>query len=292
MFKVLITGANGQVGKELIKFKPNSFEIFAFDSKSLDITNQSIVNETIQKIKPDLIINAAAYTAVDKAESEPIRCFDVNEKGVRNLAIAADYIGCPIFHISTDYVFDGKGEIPYTENDPTSPIGVYGKSKLAGELTLINSHVPSIILRTSWVFGREGNNFVKTMLRLGQERESLGIVADQYGCPTSAASIAQVLWELAAKYHQDKKLNWGIYHFCNSDKTNWFSFASEIFQQAYELKVIAKQPQIKPIKSFEYPTPAQRPEWSVLDCTKIEELLEFKVPLWKTELTSVLKELK
>lgn len=292
MFRVLVTGSNGQVGQELMRYKPIGLEVIGLNSTELDITNISLTNKIISKLCPDLIINAAAFTAVDKAESDPQRAFDVNEKGVINLANMAKQVQCPLFHISTDYVFDGKSKIPYKETHFTSPLGVYGKSKLAGEMALKNNLQKYIIIRTSWVFGSEGSNFVKTMLKLGKERENLGVVSDQYGCPTSSASIAHTLWSLVEKYQQNKSLPWGIYHFSNSPKTTWFEFASEIFKQASDLQIDLKISDLKAIKSADYPTPAKRPEWSVLDCYKIEELLQFKVPDWKNELQIVLKELK
>jgi len=206
MVKVLITGAAGQVGSELVKLAPAGFEVVSYDSSELDITNAQHVQQIVAEQAPALIINAAAYTAVDKAESDAERAYAVNETGVKNLAQAALALDIPVFHISTDYVFDGTATEPYKETDPVSPIGVYGASKLAGEQVLANSGVKHIILRTSWVFGAQGNNFVKTMLRLGKERDTLGIVADQHGCPTSSASIANVLWQLAQKYTKEGEL--------------------------------------------------------------------------------------
>lgn len=292
MVKVLITGAAGQVGFELVKLAPAGFEVVGYNSSELDITNGQQVQQIVAEKAPALIINAAAYTAVDKAESDAERAYAVNETGVKNLAEAALAIGIPVFHISTDYVFDGTATDPYKETDPVGPTGVYGASKLAGEQVLANSGVKHIILRTSWVFGAEGNNFVKTMLRLGKERDTLGVVADQHGCPTSAASIANVLWQLAQKYTAEGELPWGIYHFSNAPATTWHGFACEIFKQAVEAGFLERAPVVNPIKISDYPTPAKRPAWSVMDCSALENLLVSSVPGWQQELSAVLKQLK
>lgn len=292
MVKVLITGAVGQVGSELVKLAPADFEVVGYNSSELDITNSQQVQQIVAEQAPALIINAAAYTAVDKAESDVERAYAVNETGVKNLAQAALAMGIPVFHISTDYVFDGTATEPYKETDPVGPSGVYGASKLAGEQLLANSGVKHIILRTSWVFGAEGNNFVKTMLRLGKERDTLGVVADQYGCPTSAASIANVLWQLAQKYTEEGELPWGIYHFSNTPATTWHGFACEIFKQAVEAGFLERAPVVNPIKTSDYPTPAKRPAWSVMNCSNLVNLLGSAVPGWQQELSAVLKQLK
>ena len=292
MVKVLITGAAGQVGSEMVKLAPDGFDVVGYNSSELDITNALQVQQLVAEQAPTLIINAAAYTAVDKAESDAERAYAVNETGVKNLAEAALALGIPVFHISTDYVFDGTATAPYKETDPTNPQSIYGASKLAGEKLLAKTLNKHIILRTSWVFGAVGNNFVKTMLRLGKERDELAVVADQHGCPTSAASIANVLWQLAQKYVADNELPWGIYHFSNSPATTWHGFASEIFKQAVEAGVLEKAPVLNPIKTSDYPTPAKRPAWSVLDCSALVNLLGSAVPDWQQELSAVLKQLK
>ena len=288
MFKVLVTGAKGQVGSEIVKTVPAGFTVIGLGSNELDITNQQQVTAVIAQYKPDLIINAAAYTAVDKAESDSDNAYAVNQQAVAWLAQAAKQADIPFFHISTDYVFDGESTTPYKETDPVNPQSVYGMSKLAGEQVLAATHNKHIILRTSWVFGAEGNNFVKTMLRLGKERDELSVVADQHGCPTSARSIAEVLWQLAEKYMSERALPWGIYHFSNSPACTWHEFAVEIFQQAKERGLLENIPSVKSITSEDYPTPAKRPAWSVLDCNKIEFLLDKKVALWESELLSAL----
>lgn len=284
MFKVLVTGAKGQVGSEIVKAVPAGFTVIGLGSNELDITNQQQVTAVIAQYKPDLIINAAAYTAVDKAESDSDSAYTVNQQAVAWLAQAAKQADIPLFHISTDYVFDGESTTPYKETDPVNPQSVYGKSKLAGEQVLAATHNKHIILRTSWVFGATGNNFVKTMLRLGKERDELSVVADQHGCPTSASSIAKVLWQLAEKYKTERTLPWGIYHFSNSPACTWYEFACEIFGQAVKAGVLERKPVVQPITTAEYPTSAHRPSWSVLDCKKIEKLFGNALSKWQKEL--------
>lgn len=288
MFKVLVTGAKGQVGSELIKLAPAGFIVIGLGSAQLDITDQNQVNATVALHQPHLIINAAAYTTVDKAESDSDNAYAVNQQAVAWLAQAAKQADIPLFHISTDYVFDGESTTPYKETDPVNPQSVYGMSKLAGEQVLAATHNKHIILRTSWVFGAEGTNFVKTMLRLGKERGELSVVADQRGCPTSAASIAKTLWQLVEKYQQQGTLPWGIYNFTNYPACTWYEFAVEIFQQAKERGLLENIPSVKAITSEDYPTQAKRPAWSVLNCNKIEFLLDKKVALWGSELLSAL----
>lgn len=288
--RVLITGAHGQVGQELIRLAPADFTIMGFGSSELDISNPEQVVSRIREFKPQLIINAAAYTAVDKAETDSERAYAVNAKGAENLAASAATLGIPLLHISTDYVFGGDACAPYKETDPTGPTGVYGASKLAGELAVAKQCAQHVIMRTSWVFGAQGNNFVKTMLRLAQSRDVLGVVADQHGCPTSAASIAKALWSLASHYRNNGSLNWGTYHFSNMPATTWHNFAEEIFSQAVALKILAKAPQVNPINTQDYPTPARRPAWSVMDCSLIEEKLNITQSDWRDELREMLKE--
>ncbi len=276
--RVLITGAGGQVGSELSRLAPAEFEVHGLASADLDITDLDQVKAGVAKVQPGLIINAAAYTAVDKAESDAERAWAVNRDGVSNLAVAAKGLGVPVLHISTDYVFAGDADMPYSETDPTGPTGVYGASKLAGEKALAEACSRYIVLRTSWVFGAHGNNFVKTMLRLGNERDSLSVVADQRGGPTSAASIATALWTLAEIYRKGQELPWGIYHFSGAPYCSWFEFAEEIFRQAETLGLVQKSPQLSAITTADYHTDAQRPAWSVLDCRKLENACGIVTP--------------
>ncbi|MNZ37068.1 dTDP-4-dehydrorhamnose reductase [compost metagenome] len=289
--RVLVTGARGQVGFELLRRAPTGFIVTGLGSSELDITNEEQIQEAVARIRPQLIINAAAYTAVDKAESEPERAYTVNRDGVAHLAKAANETGIPLLHISTDYVFAGDADVPYRESDVTGPTGVYGASKLAGEQALVDLCARHLILRTSWVFGVHGNNFVKTMLRLGRERSELGVVADQHGCPTSAASIADALWHVAAKIRDEGTAAWGIYHFSGAPACTWHEFALEIFQQAHALGMIERQPLVNAIATRDYPTPAKRPAWSVMNSQKLQQTFGIAASDWHHDLLDVLQEL-
>ncbi|WP_417595268.1 dTDP-4-dehydrorhamnose reductase [Oceanospirillum sp.] len=308
MVKILITGANGQVGKSLVEQAPTTVsvsgadrekhgdgkivQVLACSSSELDITQADRVKAVMEQFQPDLIINAAAYTAVDKAEAEPDQAYAVNHDGVLNLAQEAKQRQIPVLHISTDYVFDGEKDTPYKETDSTSPESIYGASKLAGEQALQQSGALYLILRTSWVFGVHGGNFVKTMLRLAGERDALSVVADQQGAPTSAASIAETLWCFARQYFYTGSLDSGIYHFSNQPETTWHGFAIEIFAQAYGMGLLEKQPVVQGITTSEYPTPAKRPLNSRLDCTKVQRTLSIEIPQWQDELSRMLTKLK
>ncbi|MHA3025190.1 dTDP-4-dehydrorhamnose reductase [Chromohalobacter israelensis] len=289
--RVLITGARGQVGHELMKSAPDEVTAIGLGSDELDITNAEWVNDVVLSLTPDLIINAAAYTAVDKAESEPDLAYAVNRNGVAHLGGVADHLSVPLLHISTDYVFSGEGSKPYSESDATSPTGVYGSSKLAGERALMQTCARYMILRTSWVFGLHGKNFVKTMIRLGRERNELSIVDDQIGCPTSASGIAQALWRLVAEYKSTGKLHWGLYHLSGTPACSWYDFSEEIFQQAQQIGLLEKKPIIHRVTTQEFPTTAKRPAWSVLDSSLLYE--KHKIPSidWRVELRNVLSTL-
>lgn len=289
--RVLITGAHGQVGRELLRLATEGFEVVGMGSAELDIVDAGAVATALERLQPQLIVNAAAYTAVDKAESEPERAWAVNRDGVLHLAIAAEKLGIPVLHISTDYVFAGDACQPYRESDPTAPNGVYGTSKLGGEIALAAHCSRHIILRTSWVFGAHGHNFVKSMLRLGREREELGVVADQRGCPTSAASIAEALWSIASKYREQGSLPWGLYHFSGTPACSWHEFAVEIFRQAHEQGLLIKTPTVRAIATTDYPTPARRPVCSVMDTTKLAASLGVAGTSWKSDLKHILKSL-
>lgn len=287
--KVLITGARGQVGYELLRLAPEGFQVHGLGSTALDIADALEVFRIVDEFRPQLIINAAAYTAVDKAESDAERAFAVNRDGVANLAIAAERSSIPLMHISTDYVFAGDASMPYREDDPVGPTGVYGASKLAGEQVLAANCSRHIILRTSWVFGSHGNNFVKTMLRLGREREELSVVADQRGCPTSAASIARALWALAVQYRDSGSLQWGLYHFSGTPACSWHEFAVEIFRRAHESGLLKRTPLVHAIGTADYPTPAIRPAWSVLDCSRLLVTHDITPADWHMELEQTLE---
>lgn len=285
--KYLITGANGQIGHQLAAQLRGKAEVLATVRQTLDISNQKQVFETVNNFRPDVIINAAAYTAVDKAESETDLAFAVNESGAKYLAQAANEVGAAILHISTDYVFDGKGETPYRETDSAAPQNVYGKSKLAGEIAVQAACERHIILRTAWVFNEKGGNFVKTMLRLGASRDSLGVVADQFGAPTYAGDIAAALIKIAEKIILGQSDKFGVYHFSGSPYVSWYDFASEIFVQALAQNVLAQIPILNAIATADYPTPASRPANSRLDCGKIQAAFGIEASDWRKALLNL-----
>jgi len=287
--KILVTGANGQVGFCLQQELANGgHDFLALPKSELDISNLPAVIAYCQDYRPNIIINAAAYTAVDKAESDQENAYKINRDGAANLASAANEIDAAIFHISTDYVFSGSENGFYKESDTTNPQGIYGKSKLDGELAVISANKKHIILRTAWVFGEHGNNFVKTMLRLGKTRDVLGVVADQYGGPTYAGDISKALVKIASQYETNPNLNWGVYHYSGAPHTNWFEFASAIFEKANE-QCILNNPNLKinPIATADYPTPAKRPANSKLDCNKIDEIFGIKPSAWSQALDNI-----
>jgi dTDP-4-dehydrorhamnose reductase len=288
--KVLITGSNGQVGSCLVKQLQScpEIEFLAVDRDKLDITSEQEVIETVLAFSPNIIINAAAHTAVDKAEYEVELSYAINRDGPKYLAQVAEQVGAAILHISTDYVFAGDKEGLYSESDTVNPQGVYGKSKLAGEEAVINACSRHIILRTAWVFGEDGNNFVKTMLRLGQQKDSLGIVADQFGGPTYAGDIATALIKIAETITDTKNAfdsnNYGIYHFSGMPHVSWCEFAQAIFDKAVEQNVLVKSPDVKGIKTEEYPTPAKRPANSKLNTKKITTVFNIPASDWQSAL--------
>ena len=286
--KVLVTGSNGQVGYCLVQqLRQQNADFLALDRDQLDITQRQAVWQTVSDYRPDVIINAAAHTAVDKAESEAEQAFAINRDGAAYLAEAAQQIGATMLHISTDYVFDGQATQPYTETDATAPQGVYGQSKLAGEQAVLAACSRSIILRTAWVFGEHGHNFVKTMLRLGRERDSLGIVSDQHGAPTYAGDIAAALLHIAHHITQGKPTEYGIYHFSGKPYVSWYQFAEAIFQQAQQQGILANTPQLLAIATPDYPTPAKRPANSCLQLDKIQQAFGISPSDWQQALTQL-----
>ena len=291
--KVLVTGANGQVGSELVRQGEHiGLEMLVTGRGELDISQRDAVDSFIRMSKPDIVINAAAYTAVDRAESEPELAYAINRDGAAFLAQACADNSLPMFHISTDYVFDGCKQAAYCETDSPNPENVYGKGKLEGDHAIESILEQHLILRVSWVFGVSGNNFVKTMLRLGKERDILKVVADQYGGPTWAGAIADTLLKLVKRWDDDEIIPWGTYHYAGQPATTWKAFAEEIFEQAEILGMIDKRPRIDSITTAEYPTPAQRPVNSVFNCTKIARELGIPQPDWRVDLGVVLKKLK
>lgn len=286
---MMITGAAGQVGSELMARAGS--EAIGIDRDRLDICDASAVMQYLQTHKPGIVINAAAYTAVDKAEQESAVAYAVNRDGPRHLAAACNSLDIPLLHLSTDYVFDGLKSTPYLETDPGSPRGVYADSKWQGEEEVRKHLRQHLILRVSWVFGVYGNNFVKTMLRLAKDRPELRVVADQHGCPTEAGAIADTLLALARRHLQGHTLKWGTYHYTGTPATTWHGFASEIFEQAAALGMIERKPVVHPIATSEYPLPAPRPANSLLDGKQAEAILGLKRRDWRVGLQYALKNL-
>lgn len=291
--KILITGAQGQVGKELVTIaNQQGFDVVAAGRNDLDITKLENIESYINVQQADIVINAAAYTAVDKAEEEQDFAYTINRDGAANLATVCAKKNIPLLHISTDYVFDGTKTIAYSESDEVSPLGIYGISKWQGEEGIRQYCPQHIILRVAWVFGAQGNNFVKTMLRLVKDRDEINVVADQFGGPSPAKDIAETLITLIEQYQKEKNLEWGTYHYCGVDKTNWCDFAKEIFKQAKDKGLIEKEIKVNAITTEQYPTPAKRPSNSMLDCSKIKNTFGIEMPNWKKALNQVLTELK
>ena len=291
--KILITGAQGQVGKELVSIaNQRGFDVIAAGQTELDITQLKNIESYVEVHQPDLVINAAAYTAVNKAEEEQDITYAINRDGTANLAAVSKEKNIPLLHISTDYVFDGTKSEAYRENDAISPLGVYGISKWQGEETIRQTLPEHIILRVAWVFGAQGNNFVKTMLRLAKDRDELSVVADQFGRPSPAKDIAKTLIILAEQYQKEKTLEWGTYHYCGDEKVSWCGFAKEILKQAKEQGLIEKDIKVNAITTAEYQDPTKRPANSMLDCEKIKNTFGIEMPSWKESLNQVLTELK
>ena len=289
--RVLLTGANGQVGREVkSRIVPKGFDLLALDRKALDITDPTLIESQVSQSGVGLVVNCAAYTSVDKAESEAELAFAVNRDGPAYLASACAETGVPLVHISTDFVFDGQKRDPYLETDQISPLNVYGKSKAAGEAVVRKRLREHIILRTSWVYGAGGHNFVKTMLRLGREKEVVRVVADQYGCPTYAADLAETILAIVGKIIQGRQIAWGTYHYCGKGVTSWHGFAEAIFALAGQHTSL-KVKRIEPISTAEYPTPAKRPANSVLDCSLLEKEFGIRSQLWSECLARMIKEM-
>lgn len=284
---VVIIGKNGQLAYELLQTKPSERSVYAFDSKELDVTDQAQVYSTIKELKPSVVINASAYTAVDKAETDEQAAFTVNAKGPEYLALACKQINARLIHVSTDFVFDATKNTPYDSSDQTNPLGVYGASKLVGEQTITNNHADnSVIIRTSWVYSSHGNNFVKTMLRLMTEKPQLGVVSDQIGSPTWAKGLAKTCWAFATNTKT------GIYHYSDLGVASWYDFAVAIQELAIEKGLLEKPIPINPIKATAYPTPAKRPAYSVMNTDDTYELLGEQGNHWRKALSQMLNELK
>ncbi len=309
MTNILVTGSNGQLGSEIRDLSSEySYNFFFTDRESFDISNEKNIKDFIKTNAIDAIINCAAYTAVDKAESDEVNADAINHLAVKYLAKASKENSIKLIHVSTDYVFDGTNHKPYTETDATNPNGIYGKTKLAGENTMININpLNSIIIRTSWVYSSFGANFVKTMLRLGRERDELGVIFDQVGTPTYARDLARAILDILPqldsriKHENDEilksedditrhsQLDWEssvqVYNYSNEGVLSWYDFAKEIMRMA---KLECK---INPIESSAYPTPATRPHFSLINKSKIKKEFNLEIPYWKDSLDECLKKM-
>lgn len=278
---VVVTGASGQLGQSLQFIAPNYPEItfHFYNSSELNITDLENCKTIFSKTKPNFCINAAAYTAVDKAESESEKAYSINVTGAENLAKVCKEFDTVLMHISTDFVFDGNASKPYTEEDIPNPTGVYGQTKLDGEKAIQKLWEKHFIIRTSWVYSQFGNNFMKTMLRLGSERDSLSVVNDQVGTPTNAVDLAEAIVTIALTYNlQPTTDNFGIFNFSNEGQCSWYDFAKKIFE-IHKIKI-----DLQPIPTSSYPTPAKRPNYSVLDKRKIKNVFGLKITNWEESL--------
>jgi dTDP-4-dehydrorhamnose reductase len=290
--KILLTGKKGQVGFELNKKLSALGEVIATDREELDLANLDAIRAFIDQTKPDIIINPAAYTAVDKAESEADLAHQINARAPEVLAEKARELDIPLVHFSTDYVFDGLKKNAYVETDQINPQSVYGKTKCEGE-EKVRMHSKHIILRTSWVFGVHGNNFLKTMFRLMQEKDALDIVGDQWGSPASASMLSDVTFKIIDTIVKNKIFNdYGTYHVTSEGETNWQQYASLIANELIKLNVNIKctPDQIRPILTFEYRNIANRPLNSRLNCEKIKKIFMLELPHWESEVKKVLRE--
>ena len=284
--RLAVTGKNGQVVSALQALASDELEIVALGRPELDLAQPETVLKALREVKPDVVVSAAAYTAVDKAESEQDIAFAVNRDGARAVAQAASDIGIPVIHLSTDYVFDGTKDTAYVESDPTGPTSVYGRSKLEGERAVSEATDNYVVLRTAWVYSEYGNNFVKTMLRLSENRDEINVVADQFGCPTSANDIAAAVVTIARKLVEDSSAPLrGVFHLSGTGETNWANFAKQIFALSAENG--GKSIVVNDITTEQYPTPARRPANSRLDCSKLEEVYGIKLPSWQTSTRAV-----
>lgn len=281
--RVLVLGAGGQLGREVVRLAPAGVKLNAYTSAVCDVRDVQQLRRVLHEAAPDAVINCAAYTKVDQAESEPEAAFAVNEAGVRNLALVTA-ASVRLLHVSTDFVFDGKADMPYSPQADTAPLGVYGASKLAGEQALLElAPERSAIVRTAWLYSAEGHNFLNTMLQLMATRDKLSVVHDQRGTPTACHGLASMLWALAQKPELD-----GVFHWTDGGEATWYEFACEIQQQALQRGLLQAAIPIEPISSQDWPTPAQRPAYSVLDKASTLEALCLQARPWQSMLGEVL----
>lgn len=284
---ILVTGSNGQLGSEIKRISAHhedNFKFFFTDVNELDITNREAVECYLKENCIKYIVNCAAYTAVDKAEDDVDLCYKINRDAVANLGIAATNNGVKVIHVSTDYVFDGTASSPYKETDATNPRSVYGKSKQEGEKILLETCPQSIIIRTAWLYSVFGNNFVKTMIKYGKERDELNVVADQTGTPTNAADLAHTIIKIL-DFSEANGFEAGIYHYSNEGATSWYDFTIAIH------KFAGVSCKVNPITTAQYPTKAKRPQYSILDKTKIKSVFNLSIPDWEDSLNICITEL-
>lgn len=288
---VLVVGHRSMLAQELCPaLQRAGFTVQGEGRPRLDLTQETSVQAVLQETRPALCINTAAYTAVDRAESEPCEALAVNRDGVAHLADACHEAGVPLIHISTDYVFNGTASRPYQEQDPTAPLGVYGRSKWAGEEAIRARHREHLIVRTAWLYGHHGTNFVKTMLRLGRERPVLRVVNDQHGCPTWTRDLAGALTSMCQRLVQAPEPSlWGTYHYCSAGQTTWYDFARAIFAEASTSAQLMVE-RVEPIPTSAYPTPAQRPAYSVLDCAKLGAAFGITPRPWRDSVHDCMQE--
>jgi dTDP-4-dehydrorhamnose reductase len=281
--KVLIAGAGGQLGKTLQKTAPDGIAMIARDSAGFDLTRDDLDRQLVIS-GAEVVINCAAYTAVDKAEGEPARAFAVNAEGAARLAAACAGTGARLLHVSTDFVFDGGASAPYRVDAATAPLGVYGASKREGELRVLAALPQAVVVRTAWVYSPFGANFLRTMLRLMGERDSVGVVADQVGTPTSTFTLAAALWRFALRPQLQ-----GVHHFTDAGVASWYDFAVAIQEEALALGLLPRAVPVRPIRTADYPTPARRPAYSVLDKTDTWRALAIEPLHWRAALREVLR---
>lgn len=286
--KVLVTGANGQLGRKVKEVLNDIIEIEVLytDLEELDVSSRRSAEAVFQSFNPNIVINCSAYTAVDKAESEKETALKINQKGPLVLAEKCLQHDAFLIHVSTDYVFDGEGFLPYVENQPTKPVNFYGETKVLGEEAIQQTYNNFVIIRTAWLYSEHGNNFVKTMLRLGKEREKLGVIDDQVGSPTYAGDLALAIGEIVRFEMEEKKFARGIYHYANEGVCSWYDFALKIQELAGNDTII------NPIPTTDYPTPSKRPQYSVLSKRKIKREFHIEIPHWEKSLKRCIDILK
>jgi len=288
--RIAVTGKSGQVTSALQALKAPDIEVIAIGRPELDLLAPSMVRETIAKLKPDVVVSSAAYTAVDKAESDEAAAFAINRDGAGAIAAAAAKLSIPVIHLSTDYVFDGDKPELYVESDPVGPVSVYGRSKLEGEYAVAAANENHVILRTAWVYSTFGHNFVKTMLRLAETRDELSVVSDQLGCPTSANDIAVAIVKIAARLSKDSSPDLrGVFHLAGSGETNWAEFARNILSILEEKT--GRRVTVRDIATADYPTAAKRPANSRLCCDKLKRLYGVSMPEWQVSTRAIVTKL-